>query len=582
MLLYLLSPLLIFSFYTLAEKTSLKIFKNKNIFNIFFSSILILTFLYLFSSYSIILKYSLKSLIFILSVFFIIFSINNYKKIISNFNLFFNTIFKNYFFLFFFIFYFFLIYFPAFEEDSLRYHLPIAKRILNQTLFDYHWFDYLTIGTSEFINAIFLVFEFEYTSSFFNFTYLVFLLLSVNYFSKINNNFDENNFLLFLSSPFLISLLTSQKFYIVPTSIAVLSLLYIFINKDKLILKNILIISVAVIFMFVSRANFGTYLVLFFLLSFFYLKEKQEKFYFFLFFILIFLVLYFPIIYIKTLIYNDPFLPIISLNLDNQIWFNEYKFWLTTKQMDFTDSFENIFFKLIVVPFKLIFPFSPSDILKILGVGLLFIFTINFKNKFIKFLTLFMIINVFLYLNFQSRWFLPLLLFLCFVANLNELKIFKKILYIQSICSILIISVLGIHTVLFNFKLIDKQSFFSKYQNFYAIYDYLNKNYSGREIFTNFNNWYNIENSKPIYYPTITIKMDPNFYKKNYKKYDLILWRETGYDGKNPTDLFFTDFMSNYLNCLEFKHLETFYYRNSRNFFKKKNDIVTLYEIKCD
>lgn len=579
MLLYLISPFLIFSFYTLAEKISLKLFNVENIFNVFFSSILILTFLYLLSSYSIILNYNIKNFLIIISLLYIVFCIRNYKNIISNFIFFFKEIYKNYLLLLLFACYFFLIFFPAFDEDSLRYHLPIAKRILNQNFFDYHWFDYLTIGTSEFLNAIFLFFNFEYTSSLLNFTYLIFSFFIINYFCKIKKNFNKNNFLIFLSSPFLISLLTSQKFYIIPVSISVISLLYVFLNKEKLILKHILIISLSVIFMFITKPNFGTYLFLFFLLSFFYFKKKSDKLYFTIFFILFFFILYFPIIYLKISIYKDPLLPLLNLNLENKAWFDEYKFWLTSKQMDISDSFGNIFFKIVVIPFKLILPLTYSDILKSLGIGICFLATVNYKNKFIIFLTLFMFFNVFVFLNFQSRWFLPLLLFLCFVANINRINFLKQILYLQSIGVIIIVFSLSVHTVLFNLKIIKEKSFFSIYQDFYIITKYINNNYPNKEIFTNFNNWYRINNSKPVYYPRIMIKLDSNFYKKNHKKNDLVLWRDKGWDSDN---LSVTEFFSNYLNCNKYNHVKTFYYRNSRNFFRKNIDIVTLYQSKCD
>ena len=67
--------------------------------------------------------------------------------------------------------------------------------------------------------------------------------------------------------------------------------------------------------------------------------------------------------------------------------------------MDFTDNIENIYFKNLLLPIKLIFPLSFGDISRTLGLGLIFIFTINFKKK------KFNIFNCFVYnrCNFNSN-----------------------------------------------------------------------------------------------------------------------------------------------------------------------------------
>ena len=44
------------------------------------------------------------------------------------------------------ILYFLLILFPAYDQDSLRYHLTIAKKINNNTFYINTWLDYLVVG----------------------------------------------------------------------------------------------------------------------------------------------------------------------------------------------------------------------------------------------------------------------------------------------------------------------------------------------------------------------------------------------------------------------------------------------------
>ena len=58
------------------------------------------------------------------------------------------------------------------------------------------------------------------------------------------------------------------------------------------------------------------------------------------------IIFYFPIFIIKQKIYNDPFLPYISLNDQNFEWLSDYNFYLKTWNMDITDTINNLFLKL--------------------------------------------------------------------------------------------------------------------------------------------------------------------------------------------------------------------------------------------
>ena len=56
------------------------------------------------------------------------------------------------------------------DEDSLRYHLEIGKKINNGSFYNNVWFDYITLGAHEFIISMGLDINFENISSYTNFT----------------------------------------------------------------------------------------------------------------------------------------------------------------------------------------------------------------------------------------------------------------------------------------------------------------------------------------------------------------------------------------------------------------------------
>ena len=67
---------------------------------------------------------------------------------------------------------------PPADLDSLRYHLEIPKKIINNQFYNYITLDYTYLGAIEFLNLFGLNFNFENTSSLINFLYLLFLVIS--------------------------------------------------------------------------------------------------------------------------------------------------------------------------------------------------------------------------------------------------------------------------------------------------------------------------------------------------------------------------------------------------------------------
>lgn len=182
---YILSALSLIGFYSFSEKISYLNFNKKNniIINFFIFSFVIFI-IYIVNSY--LFLFNLSSKFFSLLLFFsslvfgILFLTLNYYKIFYFIkkNFFNKTISIS-------LFSFFILshLIPS-DEDSIRYHLEIPQKIIDDTFYNNHWFDYIVIGSNEFINLFGLHLGFNNTSSVLNFTYLFFIILSNNFFFK--------------------------------------------------------------------------------------------------------------------------------------------------------------------------------------------------------------------------------------------------------------------------------------------------------------------------------------------------------------------------------------------------------------
>ena len=180
-----LSVLCIVGIYNFSLKLSVLSFKSRN--NIILSTFifsLFVFFIYIVNAYLFIFNVSSKIfsiIIFIISLFYAFdFLIKNYFKIYN----FINNNFKSKLTIISIISFFILSYIQPSDEDSIRYHLEIPQKIIDGTFYENTWFDYITIGTNEFINLFGLHFGFLNTSSILNFIYLLFIILSNNFFFK--------------------------------------------------------------------------------------------------------------------------------------------------------------------------------------------------------------------------------------------------------------------------------------------------------------------------------------------------------------------------------------------------------------
>lgn len=513
---YLFSIISLLGFYSIAERLN-KIFfpKKENIVQIIFIFTLIFYFIYLVLSYLFILNISGLYFSILLNLFSICagayFFIYKYKN-----NLFLLKKNLNNIFVIFFLISFLIISFllPS-DQDSLRYHLEIPKRIIDNNFYQNSYFDYMLIGAIEFINLFGLYVSFENTGSLLSYAYIIFIILSNKFFYenyKIGSEFFGS--LIVISSPYLIALIASQKVYLVPCFIVSYSIAYLHIKKN-IEFKELLIIITLNIFSFCLKITFYPYLLyigIWYL--FFWQSNIKNKIYLTLFSILIFTVSYFPLIFIKYKIYQDPLLPIVSLNENNQEWFNIFKIYLKEVQMDYTDSLDKLY-QVLLVPLKIIFPLTLSDFFKTLGVGMLALYFLPLKKiSYLKYIIFFFILSFFVLPNYQTRWIFPLLLIIGIFYDKNKSNWIKNITYLQIIGSLLITLMLSIFIITINFfpnsKIANNGFTLSK-----KISDEINLITKGEKYFSDFDYFYYQKNNIVIYFPEIQKIFDPDLFNRN-------------------------------------------------------------------
>ena len=574
-MIYLLLLLLTLGLYSASNKVNQYIFKeNENviintfIFSFFFGLI------YLINSYLFILNINNKYFSYLFFAIIIIISSFQTKEIYNYFKIFnLNYISNNKIILTILLFYFFTILMPIADEDSLRYHLEIGKKINDGTFYLNTWFDYVYMGAHEFINSFALRLNFEHIASYSNFLYLLFAILSNSYIlKKYKEGSGIFSGIILLSCPYLVALISSQKFYFFPCFIVSYSIAYLYLEK-KINALTIHLILFLNIFCVIIKPIFFPYLILVGIWLLIIINGYKNKIYYLFSGLVFVVILYFPIFLIKQKIYNDPFLPYISINNENSEWLSDFYFHMFVN-MDFTDTINNLYIKYFLIPIKLIVPLQISDLFKTLGVGLLFIFSFNYKkNKYLFVLLLFFILAVVALNNFGSRWFLPLLIFISIFAKIDRINFLKKITYLQLLAISCFIIPIGLSILASNMGIIDKKIILNKLVSSVEIIEKINKKHNNPNIFSDLNNQYYFDNVVPIYYPNITKKFDPNYFKKNENKTKLILWSNK-YGNID-------DFVKNNFNCKKYKKIEEFDFNPRRFFILTAKMKSSLYKLNC-
>ena len=398
------------------------------------------------------------------------------------------------------------------DEDSVRYHLEIPQKIIDGTFYINHWFDYLGIGANEFVNLFGLQLNFTNTSSYLNFVYLFFIVLSNNYFfkrKKIGSDWVGNTIV--LSSPYIIALVASQKMYLLPCYICAYTIAYIHIFKNKISYRESLLIIFLNIFAVVSKVTLFPFLIIaviyILLTTDFGLKNKI---YLLIFSGAIFVIAQLPLLIIKYQIYQDPFLPIISINELNFEWWDVYSAQvLTASNMDFTDQLSK-FYQIILIPVKLIVPLQPVDLFRTLGIGMFFVYFLDYRNnKHLLLLIVLFLLSILILNNYQSRWFLPLLLFISVFAKEIKFKFINNLAKLQMVCS-LIVTVPFVFFITVPGKLNMEDKIFDQKK----IIMTMNNKYKNEQYFSNFNSFFYLKNEVPVYIEQKNVlkTYDPKFF----------------------------------------------------------------------
>jgi hypothetical protein len=468
---------------------------------------------------------------------------------------------------------------PNTHGDSLGYHFVVAKKLLltgNYAPEISHYHTFLG-GAGEILIALGLFFGSEQFGGLIQFSGLISIF---GIFKKINNKNKYYYLLLVITSPiilFLSSTAKPQLFHI--CSSTVIFSLYLFGNLKLLNSseqKWTIIISLMVLIVSVnSKFNF---LVSSFLIGsfIFYISIKSKKFYFFLkTSSLLFLLFYFPVIFWKYLNFGGNFYQYLYSPLPLSIpGTKEFTVYLTNYGREV--NFLNI-----------IFPKSLGQFTNVIGISILYIFLLNFKNKNTKIVfliaTIHMLINYF-FGQFIGRSLLEPLFWILLISakyghSLN-LKLFEYFCRLQSL-----ILILGIYYGIISIfpgslSKLQKDKVLSQNASGYSLFKWSNSVLSDDDIVisnhksisfgksnyisTEFSSFlrFNNKNSKMIYDDVMNKK--PEFF---------LTW---GYSGKEPH-------LGRFKNCVgELKYFKDSIGRHeARNPFNRGNKYSGfIYEFK--
>lgn len=426
---------------------------------------------------------------------------------------------------------------PPADIDSLRYHLEIPKKIINNQFYKYITLDYTYLGATEFLNLFGLNLKFENTSSLLNFSYVFFLVISNIYiFKKYKVGSSNIGNLIVLSSPYLISMISSQKIYFLPCYIVIYSMTYLILNEYKVKFKIHQLISSILVFTIAIKTIFLFYVFIVFSFQIYLLRNNYKKIFYLLltysFFIFLFLS---PLLILKFKLFGDPFVPFFAFKDINTPWLNEFR--------DFLIKYENPLniHNLIFFPIKLLFPISVNlystqefsifnyinfeygDIFKLLGLGVLGIFFLKYKNNKIYIFLLLFILSFLLIGNLQNRWFFPLLIFISIFYSTDSFlhKYFKSAILLQSLSVIFVLFLIS--TISLKAKFFDKESVLDSMAYGYKFSKKIEKQYPENKIVTYLENYYYLKNYVPLFKHDLIIKYDKNYFLKNLIKNEMFI-----------------------------------------------------------
>ena len=441
------------------------------------------------------------------------------------------------------------------DADSLIYHSKISKIVLSGFKINYFYDNphNLLIGTYEVFNILPEILRISNFNTLLNF-YVLFFFIKFMYekFEKHNVNTDLF-ILLIISIPVIAIILSVQKSFFVSVMIQFLTFFYILYNK-KFIKKEYLIIVSALILTTTFKLNFILTVIPIYLC--FYLKSNNFEIskYIFKISILFFFTLIIPHLIFKTIFFETPFPPMLNNYLNSYPFNNLYE--------AFSSEIREWRRNSILFPLNLIINYyngSLSSIHNSLGIGLLsflFIKKLHPKNlKLILFCVLsILILNVMLVQQTPRFYFLPYLisLLIIFESKLHKINLLKKIIFLQFIFTLVVISFLSSVSTLTTFFDNQENYFKEKLIFRYAAFKKINQITGGKKF--------------------IIVDL-PNYYSLNYEISTMVLRYISNDDELNQYKNYINRNDVNYFFSINFplekKKYFNIYGKNIDNFFIK-------------
>lgn len=478
---------------------------------------------------------------------------------------------------------FLLSFLPSTDPDSLDYHLGAANKWLIDDGFyeDYFWLNYRLIGYGEFLNYFGLLLNIQ---NFGSITQFLYLLIFCHYLNK-NNIFKKSQiderliYLSIASMPVILSLIFTQKFFLVPCLIVISAIIHFEKNFKEPEKLNFFFIISSIYFSFLIKINFLVYFLLF---SLIFLKFINTKLFLkIISYNIIFLIIISPFYLRNYYFYGDPispFLEFLKINPDSS--FINFANFLRGYETDMSSIFS-----VIKTIFKNFIPFDPNHLTTFFGIFLFYLFFSKKSNNSILYLyigILLLIVHM-LIGQFSSRYLLVAIIIISIYFLINFKKnLVLNYLVITQTCVVIIFSFYPIYNFFLNAD---------KYQSDFA-YEYnetkwLNLNMEGKEYISDIRSVYFLGNNHIKYLNYLEQSSEKKEIRNNRLKNFII---ENNIDYISLKSFTYDQFKSGYQyinDCFfeikkskfEIKTRKPIFMRNldskflTRRIFKRKHDV---------
>jgi len=429
---------------------------------------------------------------FIIFVYFFIFAYTtlNIKELKKYLKLFFKKVFKikktnlnDKLILIFLCIYFIISLLPITDADSLNYHYGFASILLRYKNLDFLNdveiidFNFFFVGFGEIINFIGLVLCLDNFGSQINFTAIILIYYFIlQYYKNKNNSYI---FLSIIASPLLMSMISSQKTYLLPVTL--LSILFLKIYKRQVSKNEIFLLLIIIFFTVGSKINLIPFAFLCGLILMYFCHKKKYLNYFFKYLLISFIIILSPYLY-KNIFFHHDLLPpfLLEITNNNSIKTSEFLKWIRSYDVKLS------LYNFVMLPLIMIIPhivdngrvmFSYTQISKIYGIQFYNFLFVKKLDKYYLLLIFSIFTIVLLTMNISTRWFLLLFLLIQFSSlefEQTKNSFFSFMVFIQSIFVALIL-IFFISFSFNNFAEGGKESFYSNLSFGYSFAQKINK-----------------------------------------------------------------------------------------------------------